>query len=81
MITREKLAEEIKKVPDRHLEQIYRVIKDLEATEEETERGQSVNGATARHQNIGTRRLLNQSDPLRSGERECQIESLSIRLS
>lgn len=42
MITREKLAEEIKKVPDERLEELYRAIKDLEQEKGPAEAGQSV---------------------------------------
>lgn len=42
MITRERLAEEIKKVPDERLEELYRVIKDLEQEKEAVEAGQTV---------------------------------------
>ena len=42
MISREKIVEEIQRVPDERLEELYKVIKGFEVTNEEGESGQSV---------------------------------------
>ena len=42
MISREKIIEEIAKVPDEHLDELYRIIKDFEVNKENGESGQSV---------------------------------------
>jgi hypothetical protein len=42
MITREKLIEELKKMPDEHLEDLYKVIKSLEANGTREEAGETV---------------------------------------
>lgn len=42
MVTREKLVEEIEKVPDEHLEELYRMIKTLEVNGTDAVSGESV---------------------------------------
>lgn len=42
MITREKLIEELKKMPDKHLEDLYKVIKSLETNGTREEAGETV---------------------------------------
>jgi hypothetical protein len=42
MISREKIIEEIEKVPDEHLDEHYRIIKDFEVKKENGEAGESV---------------------------------------
>jgi hypothetical protein len=42
MVTREKLVEEIEKIPDEHLEELYRMIKSLEVNGTDAESGESV---------------------------------------
>ena len=42
MISREKIIEEIAKVPDEHLDELYRIIKDFEVNKENGESGESV---------------------------------------
>jgi hypothetical protein len=43
MVTREEIIAEIQKVPEKHLDELYKVIKDFEVNgEEEEESGQSV---------------------------------------
>lgn len=42
MVTREKLVEEIERIPDEHLEELYRMIKSLEVNGTPTESGESV---------------------------------------
>ena len=41
MTTRERIVEEIEKVPDEHLEELYKIIKDFEV-KKESESGKSV---------------------------------------
>jgi hypothetical protein len=42
MITREKIIEELKKMPDEHLEDLYKVIKSLETIGTREEAGETV---------------------------------------
>ncbi len=42
MISREKIIEEIGKVPDEHLDELYRIIKDFEVKKEDGESTESV---------------------------------------
>ena len=42
MITREKIIEELKKMPDEHLEDLYKVIKSLETNGTREEAGETV---------------------------------------
>ncbi len=42
MITREKIIEELKKMPDDHLEDLYKVIKSLETNGTREEAGETV---------------------------------------
>lgn len=42
MVTREELIEELEKMPDEHLEEVYRVIKALETNGSREEDGESV---------------------------------------
>ena len=42
MISREKLIKEIEKVPDEHLDELYRIIKDFEVMKENGQSGESV---------------------------------------
>lgn len=42
MVTREKVIEELEKMPDEHLEELYRIIKTLETTGTREEAGESV---------------------------------------
>ena len=42
MISREKIIEEIEKVPDKYLDELYRIIKDFEVKKENEQPGESV---------------------------------------
>jgi hypothetical protein len=42
MVTRKKVIEEFEKMPDEHLEEVYRVIKTLEANGTSEDAGESV---------------------------------------
>lgn len=42
MISREKIIEEIEKIPDEQLDDLYRIIKDFEATKQNGQSGESV---------------------------------------
>ena len=42
MISREKIIEEIEKVPDEHLDELYRIIKDFEVKKENGDSCESV---------------------------------------
>jgi hypothetical protein len=42
MISRERIIEEIEKVPDEHLEELYKIIKDFEVKKDDRESGESV---------------------------------------
>ena len=42
MISREKIIEEIEKIPDEQLDELYRIIKDFEVKKENGQSGESV---------------------------------------
>ncbi len=75
MVTREEILVEVRKVPEKYLDELYQIIKEFEARPEAEQTDQRRDGRAPTDQDFSLTGFFYHGQPLRARRLPCPIES------